>query len=134
MDEVRNGVANVNEKVRELERNVSDEIKDMNDRMAIIECGQENIVQDQMNTDETMASIADQMHKLEDEIDRQEQYSRRENLLFHNTPTSDNENYPLSFVPGSVRCSSALWLYHLCDIFKIYTEVRHLKPPKYDYE
>ena len=93
LTEVKTDVAKINEKVRELERNVSDELKDVSDRMTIIECGQENIVQDVLNTDETMASMADHIHKLEDEIDRQEQYSRRENLLFHNIPPSDNENY-----------------------------------------
>ena len=46
LTEVKTDVAKMNEKVRELERNVSDEMKDVSDRMTIIECGQENIVQD----------------------------------------------------------------------------------------
>ena len=91
--EVKTDVAKLNEKVSELERDMTDGMKDVNDRMAIIECGQESIVQDQVTTDETLASMADQIHKLEDELDRQEQYSRRENLLFHNIPLSDNESY-----------------------------------------
>ena len=52
-------------------------MKDVNDRMANIECGQESIEQDQMTTDETMAWTVGQIHKIEDELDHQEQYSRR---------------------------------------------------------
>ena len=86
---VQVALSDVNNKINA----ISDDVTILKDRLTAVEDRQETLHLDSEYIEELHGRMSDRVNEVEDEIDKLEQYSRRENVLLHGVEMSDNENY-----------------------------------------
>ena len=90
---VKNDLKSEISSVRESVVSLKDELKSINERVKNVEDEQDIHRQDLIACGETMARLDDRICALEESTERQAQYSRRENVIFHGIAEEPNEDY-----------------------------------------
>ena len=90
---VRTDLKNEISSVKESVFSLKNELKSINERVKIVEDEQDIHRLDIIACGETMAKLDDRITAIEESTERQAQYSRRENLIFHGVAEEQDENY-----------------------------------------
>ena len=90
---VRNDLKSEISSVRESVVSLKNELKSINERVKNVEEEQDIHRLDLIACGETMAKLDDRICALEESTERQAQYSRRENVIFHGIAEEQNEDY-----------------------------------------
>ena len=90
---VRTDLKNEISSVKESVVSLKNELKSINERVKSLEDEQDIHKLDIIACGETMEKLDDRITALEESTERQAQYSRRENLIFHGVAEEPNEDY-----------------------------------------